>query len=35
MTVSDNTIQAEGLGKSFQNLGRNSPKAGKKLATNI
>ena len=35
MTVSDNTIQAEGLGSFFKNLGRISAKAGKKLATNI
>ena len=35
MIVSDNTIQAEGLGSFFKNLGRISAKAGKKLATNI
>ena len=31
--VSDNTIQAEGLGSFFKNLGRISAKGGKKLAT--
>ena len=35
MTVSDNTIQAEGLGGFFKNLGRISAKAGEKLATNV
>ena len=35
MIVSDNTIQAEGLGSFFKNLGRISAKAGKKLATNV
>ena len=34
MTVSDNTIKAEGLGSFFKNLGKFSAKAGKKLATN-
>ena len=34
MTVSDNTIQAEGLGSFFESLGKISAKAGKKLATN-
>ena len=34
MIVSDNTIQAEGLGDFFKNLGRVSSKAAKKLATN-
>ena len=34
MTVTDNTIKAEGLGSSFKNLGKISAKAGKKLATN-
>ena len=29
MTVSDNTIQAEGLGSFFEKLGRLSAKAGK------
>ena len=35
MIVSDNTIQALGLGSFFKNLGRISAKAGKKLATNV
>ena len=35
MTVSDNTIQAEGLGSFFKNLGKVSSKAGKKLAKNV
>ena len=35
MTVSDNTIQAEGLGNFFKNLGRMSAKGGKKLANNV
>ena len=35
MIVSDNTIQAEGLGSFFKNLGKISSKAGKKLATNV
>ena len=34
MIVSDNTIQAEGLGDFFKNLGKISAKAGKKLAKN-
>ena len=34
MIVSDNTIQAEGLGDYFKKLGKVSGKAGKKLATN-
>ena len=34
MTVSDNTIKAEGLGSFCKNLGKISAKAGKKLATN-
>ena len=34
MTVSDNTIQVEGLVSSFKNLGKISAKAGRKLATN-
>ena len=34
MIVSDNTIQAEGLGDFFKNLGKASSKAAKKLATN-
>ena len=35
MIVSDNTIQAEGLGNFFKNLGKVSAKAGKKLAKNV
>ena len=35
MTVSDKTIQAEGLGSFSKNLGKISAKAGKKLATNV
>ena len=35
VTVSDNTIKAEGLGSFFRNLGKISAKAGKKLATNV
>ena len=35
MTVSDNTIKAEGLGSFFKNLGNIPAKAGKKLATNV
>ena len=35
MIVSDNTIQAEGLGSFFANLGKISAKAGRKLATNV
>ena len=35
MIVSDNTIEAEGLGSFFKNLGKISGKAGKKLAKNI
>ena len=35
MTVSDNTIKAEGLGSFFKNLGKISAKAGKKLAKNV
>ena len=34
MTVSDNTIQADGLGDFFKNLGKVSSKAAKKLARN-
>ena len=34
MTVSDNTIKAEGLGSFFKNLGTISQKVGKKSATN-
>ena len=32
--VSDNTIQAEGLGEFFKNLGKVSSKAAEKIATN-
>ena len=35
MIVSDNVIQAEGLGNLFKNLGKISAKAGKKLAKNV
>ena len=35
MIVSDNTIQAEGLGSFFKNLGKISSRAGKKLAKNV
>ena len=35
MTVSDNTIKAEGLSSFFKNLGKISTKAGKKLAKNV
>ena len=35
MTVSDSTIKAEGLSSFFNNLGKISAKAGKKLATNV
>ena len=35
MTVSDNTIQSEGLGSFFKNFGKISAKVGKKLATNV
>ena len=35
MIVGDNTIQAEGLGDFFKNLGKISAKAGKKLAKNV
>ena len=35
MTVSDNTIKAEGLGSFFKILGKISAKAGKKLAKNV
>ena len=35
MTVSDNTIKAEGLGSFFKILGKISAKAGKTLATNV
>ena len=35
MIVSDNVVQAEGLGDFFKNLGKISAKAGKKLAKNV
>ena len=35
MIVSDNVIQAEGLGDFFKNLGKSSVKEGKKLAKNV
>ena len=35
MTVSDNTIKAEGLGSFFKKLGKITAKAGKKLAQNV
>ena len=35
MTVSDNTIQAEGLSNFFKNLGKTSVKVGKKLVKNV
>ena len=35
MIISDNVIQAEGLGNFFKNLGKISTKAGKKLAKNV
>ena len=35
MIVSDNTIQAEGLGSFFSHLGKISAKTGRKLATNV
>ena len=35
MTVSDNTIKAEGLSSFFKNVGKISAKAGKKLAKNV
>ena len=35
MTVSDNTIKAEGLSSFLKNLGKISAKAGKKLAKNL
>ena len=34
MTLSDNTIQAEGLGSYFKKLGKFSAEAGKEIATN-
>ena len=35
MIVSDNVIQAEGLGDFFKKLGKKSAEAGKKLAKNV
>ena len=35
MTVSDNTIEAEGLSDFFKNPGKSSVKVGKKLAKNV
>ena len=35
ITVSDNTIKAEGLSSFFKNLGKISAKAPKKIATNV
>ena len=35
MTVSDNTIKAEGVTSFFKNLGKISSKTGKKLAKNV
>ena len=35
MTVSDNTIQAEGLGDFFKNLGKKGPNVSKKMAKNV
>ena len=35
MTVSDNTIEAEGLGDFFKNLGKSAVKVGKKFAKNV
>ena len=35
LTVSDNTIKAEGLGSFFKNLVKISAKTGRKLATNV
>ena len=35
MIVSDNTIEAEGLGSLFKKFGKTSAKTGKKLATNV
>ena len=35
MSVSDNTIKAEGLSGFFENLGKISFKAGERLATNV
>ena len=35
MTVSDNTIKAEGLGNFFKNLGKKGLNASKKMAKNV
>ena len=35
MSISDNTVQAEGLGEIFENVGRASVKVDKKLTTNV
>ena len=35
MTLSDNTIRAEGFADFFQNLGKNSVEVGKELAKNV
>ena len=35
MTVSDNTIQAEGLGDFFRNLGKKGLNVSKKMAKNV
>ena len=35
MTVSENTIKAEGLGSFYKKLGKISSKAGEKLAENV
>ena len=35
MTVSDNTIQAEGLGDFFKNLGKNGLNVSKEMARNV
>ena len=35
MTVSDNTIQAKGLGDLFKNLGKKGLNASKKMAKNV
>ena len=35
MTVSDNTIKAEGLGDFFKNLGKKGLNASKKMAKNV
>ena len=35
MIVNDNTIEAEGLGDFFKNLGKTSAKVGKKIAKKV